>query len=56
MRHGKGKQVWDDQSIYEGYWQNDKANGKGRIIYANGDAYEGDWKDDKANGHGTYYH
>jgi hypothetical protein len=20
LRHGKGKQIWDDGSIYEGYW------------------------------------
>ena len=56
LRHGKGKQIWPDGSMYEGYWDNDRANGKGRLIHANGDAYEGDWKNDKAHGYGFYIH
>ena len=55
-RHGKGVQKWNDGSVYEGYWSNDKANGKGRLIHANGDVYEGDWLDDKASGKGIYIH
>lgn len=54
MRNGRGKQVWEDFSLYEGYWVDDRANGRGRLIHANGDVYEGDWKDDKAHGKGVY--
>ena len=40
-RHGLGKQIWPDNSLYEGYWANDMANGKGRLIHSDGDVYEG---------------
>ncbi len=39
MRNGKGKQVWDDFSLYEGYWVDDRANGRGRLIHGNSDVY-----------------
>jgi len=39
LRHGKGKQYWNDGSFYEGYWKNNMANGKGRLIHADGDVY-----------------
>jgi hypothetical protein len=55
-RSGKGVQVWVDGSLYEGYWNMDKANGPGRLIHADGDVYNGDWKDDKAHGFGVYNH
>ena len=47
--------MWDDFSLYDGYWKDNKANGRGRLIHPNGDAYEGEWKDDKAHGKGVYY-
>ena len=56
MRHGRGIQIWQDGSIYEGYWVHDKANGRGRLIHGDGDIYEGMWKDDKASGYGQYTH
>ena len=56
LRDGRGKQIWADGSLYEGYWRNDKANGRGRLIHADGDVYEGEWKDDKAHGEGQYFH
>ena len=56
LRDGKGKQLWADGSLYEGFWLDDKANGKGRLIHADGDVYEGDWVDDKAHGQGVYLH
>ena len=34
VRHGRGKQYWNDGSFYEGYWRNNMANGKGRLIHA----------------------
>ncbi|OMJ85428.1 hypothetical protein SteCoe_13271 [Stentor coeruleus] len=55
-RHGKGTHIWKDGSLYEGYWENDKANGRGRLIHSNGDVYEGEWVNDKAHGHGIYIH
>ena len=54
LRHGIGNQIWNDGSMYEGYWANDKPNGKGRFIYTNGDVYEGEWENDKAHGKGIY--
>ena len=56
IRCGKGILTWADGSVYEGWWQGDKACGKGRIIHADGDVQEGNWKDDKAHGFGIYYH
>ena len=32
--------------MYEGNWENDKANGKGVYHHYNGAKYSGDWKDD----------
>ena len=55
-RHGKGMQLWNDCSKYEGYWKYGKANGKGRLIHGDGDVYEGEWKNDKAHGFGVYIH
>jgi hypothetical protein len=46
-RRGKGEQVWPNGSIYEGYWDDDKANGYGRLLHPNGDVYEGYWVDGK---------
>jgi hypothetical protein len=43
MRHGKGKQLWKDGSVYEGYWKNNMAHGKGRLIHSDADVYEGEW-------------
>ncbi|CDW86547.1 morn repeat protein [Stylonychia lemnae] len=56
VRDGKGRNIYADGSLYDGYWRNDKANGRGRLIHANGDVYEGEWKDDKTDGFGKYYH
>ena len=56
FRDGRGKQIWPDGSLYEGFWKNDKANGKGRLIHSDGDVYEGDWVNDKAEGTGVYTH
>lgn len=53
---GRGFQIWPDGSLYEGFWENNKANGRGRLIHADGDVYEGEWKDDKADGFGVYSH
>ena len=46
MKHGHGKYIWNDGSMYEGWWMDNKANGKGRLIHADGDHYIGDWLND----------
>ena len=56
IRQGKGRQIWPDGSMYEGWWKDNKANGKGRLIHADGDVYDGMWLDDKAHGYGVYRH
>lgn len=56
IRQGKGKQVWKDGTMYEGWFRHDKAEGQGRLIHVDGDVYEGDWVDDKAHGYGKYTH
>ena len=56
QKEGKGCQLWQDGSKYEGYWRNNMANGQGRLVHCNGDIYEGHWKDDKASGPGKCLH
>lgn len=56
QRYGRGIQIWLNNTRYEGYWKNDKANIRGKLTYANGDIYEGEWVDDKAEGYGVYTH
>jgi len=38
--------MFNDGDIYEGEWENDKANGYGIYLNKEGDIYEGEWKDD----------
>ena len=45
-RAGKGKMIWPDGSMYEGWWKENKANGEGRLIHADGSVYDGSWLDD----------
>ena len=54
-REGRGIQIWQDGSKYEGYWKDDMANGYGRMIHSDGDVYEGEWMNDLHNGYGIYY-
>lgn len=56
VREGRGVQVWPDGSLYEGYWQDSKANFFGRLLHKDGDIYQGEWLDDKADGFGYYFH
>ena len=55
-RHGRGIQLWKDNSMYLGQWKNDKTNGKGKLILSTGEYYEGDFINDKAEGYGVYVH
>ena len=36
MRHGKGKKILDDGTIYEGEWANGLPEGNGLCIYPDG--------------------
>ena len=44
--------VHADGDIYEGEWEEDKANGYGVYIHVNGAQYEGYWKNDLQDGQG----
>lgn len=55
-RHGRGIQLWEDGTRYEGYFQFNKANLKGKLIHSDGDVYEGNWLNGKAEGYGVYKH
>ena len=45
--HGLGKLVHSNGDIYEGQWENNKANGYGKYINMTNQAiYEGSWVDD----------
>jgi hypothetical protein len=48
-----GKFVHPDGDVYEGEWQNDKANGHGVFTRKNGGRYDGKWKDDLQDGLGV---
>ena len=51
-KDGKGIQLYTNDSLYEGYWKEDKRNGRGRLIYDKGNVYNGEWKDGKQHGDG----
>jgi len=55
-KHGRGIQLWEDGTRYEGYFQFNKANLKGRLLHSDGDVYEGNWLNGKAEGFGVYKH
>lgn len=44
---GKGKLTHADGDVYEGEWEDDKANGKGVYRHKNGAVFDGMWKDDR---------
>ena len=46
LRGWKGKFWHVDGDVFEGEWQDDKANGFGVYTHMNGAKYEGYWKDD----------
>ena len=56
VREGRGMTVWEDGSLYEGYWKNNKGNFFGRLIHKDGDIYQGEFLDDMAHGFGYYMH
>lgn len=52
IRQGRGIMIWNNGSIYEGTWNEDKMEGVGRIIHPEFLYYEGLWRNGKANGYG----
>ena len=54
LREGLGYQIWPDESIYEGYWLDDKAHYYGRMVFNDGDYYEGEWAADVMDGKGLF--
>jgi hypothetical protein len=42
---GRGRMVWPNGEIYEGWWKHGHRWGKGRNMYENGDVYEGEFYD-----------
>lgn len=55
LRHGQGRQVQANGTMYEGGWQFGKRHGHGVIVYdPEGKAYyEGGWVEDRRHGQGT---
>jgi hypothetical protein len=56
QRDGRGKLIYSNGSIYEGYWKDGKKQGRGRMIYGDGTVYEGEWADDKCEGYAQIFH
>lgn len=46
IRYDYGVIAFKGGSLYEGNWDNDKANGHGQLIHANGEYYVGNFADD----------
>lgn len=40
-RHGRGIQIWVDNTMCLGQWRHDKAEGKGKYMHKDGSYYEG---------------
>ena len=53
IKHGKGKMILQDESVYEGYFKNNLFHGHGRMIGLKG-VYIGDWQNGVRCGNGKY--
>ena len=52
---GVGRFDYQNGSIYEGNWRENKKNGHGRLIESDGRSmYNGEWENDQKNGRGTF--
>ena len=51
-KHGQGRQIFSDGTMFVGYFFKDKLNGKGLLVEPDGLVYQGEFKDGKANGFG----
>jgi len=52
-KHGKGKLIRYDGTIYNGMWLNNKQHGFGTFQWPSGQRYKGEWKENQINGKGT---
>lgn len=54
-KQGLGMQIWQDGSIYEGFFYNDKPHKYGRSIDLLGNMYVGEWLNGTFCGKGSYF-
>jgi hypothetical protein len=54
QHHGYGILLFNDNSLFEGYFINNKINGTGKIFYNNDDFFEGEIKNNMKCGKGKY--
>ena len=54
LRQGRGIQIYENGSRYDGFWKNDKPEGRGRLINHNGDYYNGYWVNGLHSGFGVF--
>lgn len=53
VRHGEGRCVYSDKSVYEGLWDNGQMAGQGTYTWPDGTCYSGKWRKGKMDGPGT---
>lgn len=51
---GKGRMVFEDGSVYTGFFINGLPDGEGECRYVNGDVYKGRWSNGRPAGKGQY--
>ena len=51
---GKGRMVFDDGSVYTGFFLNGLPDGEGECRYVNGEVYKGRWSNGRPSGKGQY--
>ena len=54
QRHGFGRYIYSDGSIYAGSWVDGKKEGRGKLRDAKGNEFMGDFKAGKMHGQGRY--
>lgn len=55
-KHGRGRTIYPDQSIYVGNMKNDIKEGYGTYCWPSEHSYTGEWKQDRMEGPGTFVH
>jgi len=51
---GKGRMVFEDGSVYTGFFLNGLPDGEGECRYVNGEVYKGRWSNGRPSGKGQY--
>lgn len=54
--NGKGVHIYNDFTLYDGFFKNMNAEGEGVCYYSDGDIYIGYWKAHNFDGQGVFYH